>query len=170
MGTRHVRVDLRRVILVDRDLAQVDERKSFRLGERQHDLFLRREPLLNDRHVEVQADRFGVTFRLFQVFGSDDPVPNQNLAERAGRLRGRRGVRFAAERLVVFRLPLLVGQTEHRLGQLVEELLRLVDVVAGGESADIRVQFPVVVADHRGVVFERFEFENLIEVQRAVRR
>ena len=76
---------------------------------------------------------------------------------------------LAAQRRVVFALALRVGQAEHGLGQLVEQILRLLGKLAGGELAHVRVHRAVVLADLGRVVLELFQPQQLIMVQRPGR-
>ena len=94
----------------------------------------------------------------------DELARQQDLLEVATLCTGR-GV-LAAQRRVVLDLSLLVRQAEHRPGQLVEQVLRLLGELAGRELADVRVHRPIVLADLGRVVLELLEPQQLVVVER----
>ena len=120
--------------------------------------------LLHQRVAEFDPDGAGEFSRLFQLGLVDHLAQQQNFFQRSCPI-----VSFvlAAESGVILALSPGIGQAEHRLGKLVEQILRLLGEFAGRELADVRVHLAIVLADLADVVFELLEPQDLIVIQRA---
>ena len=72
-----------------------------------------------------------------------------------------------AKAAVIFLFELFIGEAEHRFGQLVEEQLRLIGILAGRIFPHMAIQFFVIFSDLIDVVFELNQPQQLIVVRRA---
>ncbi len=103
--------------------------------------------------------------RLATLFAGQLPLLDENVEQRLSAELILGCLEDAAQALVVVTFPLGIGQAQHGLGDLVQQLLRLHRVLPGGVLTHAAVQLLVVIPDLGRVVLEPLEPEQLIVVR-----
>jgi hypothetical protein len=119
---------------------------------------------LHEGVAQLETRAFGVFAGLFGLLGADRLVLEKNGVHGFGATRF--FFEFAPQTQIVFALALEVGEAQHGLGHLVEQVLRFIDVLARSVLADVGIELFVIGADLLDCVFELHEPQQLIMVGR----